>query len=444
MGTYHIFDQVSVQDVSDDACYLYNFLNDFGIEIRKKYIDRLENREISFRNLKQEWLDFLISRKFIYEGSLDQDYYSRQAASIEQKLNSTARFTLLPVQYACNFSCRYCYENHELKQRYGMDQIDEILRVIGNRECRWFSVEYFGGEPLLNVRWIRAFQEKLKDQEGFLPSSMTTNAYLLTGGLFSSLADLKILSYQITLDGTRESHAWLRPLASGAGTWDTILNNLKEIRRLDRQFRISLRVNFNSSNSSDEKMEEFFESIKFLENDQRFRLLFRPVGDYSSANGRSSDPDVLAQAGSLQEVQQSFESKALERGYVLADISMFTSAGGAVCYAAKKNSRVIGADGRLMKCTLAVDREINSIGSYKDASADEQKNRLWTFSKDKVREGCKSCVLFFQCLGISCPLKAMKPDSYRCLRYRIDESFLVQKIRKCKEILRTARLNSDK
>ena len=50
----------------------------------------------------------------------------------------------------------------------------------------------------------------------------------------------------------------------------------------------------------------------------------------------------------------------------------------------------------------------------------------------------------FQGLGISCPLKAMKPDSYRCLRYRIDESFLVQKIRKCKEILRTARLNSDK
>ncbi len=439
MGIYHIFKQVSVQDISDNAYYLYNFLNDIGAEIQKEYVDRLENDLISFKNFNKEWLDFLLSNNFIYEGSLDKDYYSRQLAKAEQKLNSGAKFTLLPVQYACNFNCKYCYENHELKARYSEEQIDEILQVIAKRECKWFSVEYFGGEPLLNVRWIKAFQEKLKTQDGFLPSSMTTNAYLLTGELFSSLVDQKIISYQITIDGTRDSHDQLRPLANGAGSWDTILKNLKEIRQIDKQFIVALRVNFNSSNSSPEKMEEFFRSIEFLEHDPRFRILFRPIGDYSAANDRSCDRSVLAPVNDLREIKQTFEVKALERGYVLADIHMFTSVGGAVCYAAKRNSRVIDANGNLLKCTIAVDREINSIGNYKEASIDEEKNGLWSFSKNKVREECKGCRLLFQCLGTACPLKAMKTEPYSCLKNEVNESFLVSKIRKCKEILKAAK-----
>lgn len=91
--------------------------------------------------------------------------------------------------------------------------------------------------------------------------------------------------------------------------------------------------------------------------------------------------------------------------------------GGSVCYAAKPHSLAVGADGKLYKCTCALDEEVNRIGRLlPDGSVaiDYDKLALWVGSGDDKDPVCRSCFYRPSCQGNHCPLYRMKTGLRPC------------------------------
>ena len=102
--------------------------------------------------------------------------------------------------------------------------IDLLLRECGaNREL---SVVFFGGEPLLNFRAIRAAVAHARAQEETggrtIALSLVTNGTLLGDGVIDFLCRHRV-GVQVSIDGPKEIQDRNRPLRDGTGSFDRLL-----------------------------------------------------------------------------------------------------------------------------------------------------------------------------------------------------------------------------
>jgi uncharacterized protein len=90
-------------------------------------------------------------------------------------------------------------------------------------------------------------------------ADIITNGYLLTQEIADMLYNLKVDKYQITLDGIKNTHNYTRHLINGQGTYDKIIENLKNIKI---HGRIDIRFTLNEDNLKDcEKLKQIIEEI---------------------------------------------------------------------------------------------------------------------------------------------------------------------------------------
>ena len=156
---------------------------------------------------------------------------------------------LLPTEQ-CNFRCTYCYE------RFGIGQMScatqqAVCRLIQHRrDLKRLQISWFGGEPLVAfrvVRHIAAFAQQFCQDTGIeYQSDMTTNGYLLDTVRAQELLDLAVADFQVSLDGDREEHDRTRIQVDGRGSFDRIMENLKAMVRMDRQFSMGVGLKLTS------------------------------------------------------------------------------------------------------------------------------------------------------------------------------------------------------
>ncbi|WP_369345667.1 SPASM domain-containing protein [Caldalkalibacillus mannanilyticus] len=90
---------------------------------------------------------------------------------------------------------------------------------------------------------------------------------------------------------------------------------------------------------------------------------------------------------------------------------------GAVCYAAKPNSFIVGADGQLYKCSVAFEEEMNQVGKLQHDGTmelDLDKMALWTIGGEEQDVGCQNCYFRPACQGNHCPLYRMRTKKRPC------------------------------
>jgi uncharacterized protein len=97
--------------------------------------------------------------------------------------------------------------------------------------------------------------------------------------------------------------------------------------------------------------------------------------------------------------------------------------GAQVCYAARPYSFIVGASGKLMKCTIDLDKEDRNVVGHLTESGhlkiDEDKFALWTepaFEKDSK---CQKCVVLPACQGTFCPLIRIESGKSPCSPLRV-------------------------
>jgi len=261
---------------------------------------------------------------------------------------------------ACNFRCTYCYEDFRYR-RMEPWVVEAMKRFVSLRApaLRLLEINWFGGEPLLAsdvVEDVSQHVQRLQRQYPEMRSRcmMTTNAYLLSTERLRRLLDVGVREYQIAFDGPREWHDRKRVRANGGGTFDRVWGNLLATRDVDEPFRILVRLHVDRENHA--ALPKFIhEFAARFGTDSRYELFIRTLSCLGGPNDASLP--VFAPAEGQQAVR-GLSQLATSLGIPHVTIEQHTP----VCYAARGNSYVVRANGRLNKCTVALEDPANQVG----------------------------------------------------------------------------------
>jgi uncharacterized protein len=142
----------------------------------------------------------------------------------------------------CNFACDYCFQgDHGDAGKFA----DKMSLETAARVAAWIEREldrvqperlvvmFFGGEPLLNLPVLYAIADRAfaatRARGVAIGLSIITNGLLLTPQVVDRLVPLGLKGVKITLDGDRETHDRMRPLRGGQGTFDRIIENVRQV-----------------------------------------------------------------------------------------------------------------------------------------------------------------------------------------------------------------------
>jgi uncharacterized protein len=348
------------------------------------------------------------------------EYRKVQLAFGQQHYRQDILELILLSSEDCNFRCNYCYE--DFKRGTMLPSVREGIKNMVERRAphlRQLTVGWFGGEPLYGFQAMEDlgpfFIEIAENHSLTYLSHITTNGYLLTPDVAEKLLSWRVLNYQITMDGMREQHDKKRPARDGSGTFDVIISNLIELKKRPERFRVRIRVNYDRENHP--YLEELLLLLeKEFADDHRFSVGFHGVGRWGGPNDKDLEVCGVNEA---KVVKERLRKSAKEKGFRPAGtIRDLNSLGKNVCYAARPYNFVVGADGKLMKCTIALDKEDHNIVGQLMPNGDMVLNAdnyaLWVEPAFQSDTNCQKCAILPTCQGISCPLIRIENNKSPC------------------------------
>lgn len=368
---------------------------------------------------------YLRDRGFLVKAGTDELRRIRLGFGQQHYRNDVLQLILLASE-DCNFRCEYCYEDFARGTMQPWVR-GAIKRLVERRldGLKSLSIAWFGGEPLYGFAAIEDlapfFCQVAREHSIRFSSNMTTNGYLLTPEVATQLLEWRINSFQITLDGAPEDHDRSRPTRNGCGTFSVIFDNLVSLKALPHDFMVDIRINFDRKNHA--RIGEFLDLCeKEFQDDGRFRLRFRSVGQWGGAN------DGLLQVCGEDEaatVQLEMKAEARRRGLKLSDdIRQVQGMGAQVCYAARPYNFIVGASGKLMKCTIDLDKQDRNVVGHLtedgELRLDQDKFALWTEPAFESDARCKKCVVLPACQGVFCPLIRIETGDSPCSPLRMN------------------------
>ena len=320
----------------------------------------------------------------------------------------------------CNFRCEYCYE--DFPRGTMLPAVREgVKRMVENRAAnlRQLTVGWFGGEPLYGFEAMEDlapfFIEIAEKYSINYTSHITTNAFLLTPDVAEKLLAWKVRHFQITLDGLAEQHDKKRPGRDGESTFDTIFANLKSLKQREEIFSVRIRVNYDRDNHP--HLEGLLELIQQeFAGDPRFAVAFHGIGKWGGPNDAGLP---VCGADETKRVKAKLQKSAIDKGLNLkGTLRDMNSPGKGVCYAARPYNYIVGADGKLMKCTVALDKAdhniVGQLTSDGEMHMKVENYALWVEPAFEGDTGCQKCSLLPSCQGISCPLIRIEENKRPC------------------------------
>jgi len=365
---------------------------------------------------------YLVDRGYLVRKDADEYRKFQQTFGQQHYRSDVLELILMPSE-DCNFRCTYCYE--DFKRGTMLPEVREGLKNLVRQRIKKLNrlhISWFGGEPLYGFEAIEDlapfFVEIAKEHEVFYSSQMTTNGYLLTPEVFEKLLAWRVTSYQITMDGLAEHHNHSRIARDGSPTFERIFENLKAMAQRDDSFHVTLRVNIDRSNSAG--LPEFLDMLAAeFSDDPRFVLHFKTVGKWGGSNDANLDVCTSDESAYIREAMT---AQALQNGLRVESFKDIARVGSQVCYAARPYNLLVGATGKIMKCTIVLDKEdYNIVGRVLPdgmLQIDADRMSLWTEPAFESDTQCQKCVVLPTCSGISCPLIRIESGNRPCIEAR--------------------------
>ena len=216
-GSVHVLDQVAyrildVFDGANDAAIIAEFAAEFG--------------ETAVRETLEELHELMAAGQLF---SPDAEIPPVFAAK------PIVKSLCLHIAHDCNLRCGYCFAStgsfgHDrglMSPEVACRAVDFLLEHGGSRKHA--EIDFFGGEPLLNMETVRAAVAHIRKREAetgkIFNLTLTTNAVLLSQENLDFLNQENI-QLILSIDGRREVHDRMRPFAGGAGSYDKVLANM--------------------------------------------------------------------------------------------------------------------------------------------------------------------------------------------------------------------------
>ena len=142
---------------------------------------------------------------------------------------------VIHVTKLCNLDCVYCYEPDKTST-YTVDEIynhiDDIFMEIKKNSTQ-VSVEFLGGEPLLELGLIKLAYERIEQKCGknIRKYIISSNGTIMNDDILKFLLDTKDrLKLAISLDGKKFSNQLRYFKSSYENSYDTVVKNIKKLQ----------------------------------------------------------------------------------------------------------------------------------------------------------------------------------------------------------------------
>ena len=124
----------------------------------------------------------------------------------------TLKSASIDITYNCNFRCKHCFNSSGEHIRKTPEMSDEIIIGV-SRELFDLGIESLcicGGEPMLRSALIYKIASIKSEKYPNVNLSMVSNGFLIGKEESKQLANSGINHVQISVDGNRENHEWMR------------------------------------------------------------------------------------------------------------------------------------------------------------------------------------------------------------------------------------------
>lgn len=345
-------------------------------------------------------------------------------ARFEKARGNTPMVLTLTTTMDCNLGCFYCYEERS-PHKLGAADIPAIIESTRTRlrehPTKSLHVDWYGGEPLLNVEFIESASLGL--QAMCVAESISYHASVISNGtvwpeaLESFVDRHRIRQVQVSFDGLREHHNRRRRFRRGRApegqesSFDLIV---ALVDRLLDCVRVDLRFNADQQNQGDLlPFVEFARARGWFE--RRFPAVVQParLAAYSersqfmrSAGMSATDFESLrSSVRSIVEQDVHIEESEVPDGFPYPRTS--------VCAALASRSEVIGADGLKYRCGLQVGEQHRAVGTVRQElnGRDFSDSTWWEGFDPTTLPSCSRCSFLPICWG-GCPKKHLEKDQH--------------------------------
>jgi uncharacterized protein len=364
------------------------------------------------REVDPEIIGTLIKKEFLVPDDQDEFDHVMSMNSANKKDSNFLSMTIQPSAN-CQLGCHYCGQQHT--KNYASETVigkyyERIVTLLDKRKYVGMNITWYGGEPLTGLSAIRSTSRKLialcdERDMGYM-SDMITNGLSLKPEIFEQLVrECKVKRYQITLDGTAESHDQRRIVKNGGATFDIITRNIIDVVNLplytEEHCNITIRVNIDRTNW--QYVEPLIDFIKDNDLNNKVNIYFAPVVDFggNDAGKDGLEKNFFAEK-EIEWLLRCFENRIKVK--VLPE-RQYTA-----CMVENENSEVLDAFGNIYACwefpySIAYsqgDALIGNIFSPEDTYNRHALLRDWTDTVKSGKTWCKTCTHLPVCGG-GCP-----------------------------------------
>lgn len=360
----------------------------------------------------------------------EADENLRREALFEEICNNNHLHLLVYVTNDCNFRCKYCALDFE-KKSITLNVQNGIIEFIRKNIHRYTSVsiDWFGGEPLLEVDSIVYISKKVIDicKKANKPysGSITSNGFLLNPIVARKLIDCNIISYTITIDGIKETHDNQRVLIDGSGSFEKIVDNLLWMKNNIKTKTLNIIIRTNITKEIMANVSEYYSFYNdTFGNDSRFSLFVRPASDWGGdrvKNFYNSLIDENDLADAYKTIFNNTYGILFERN--IGDIDVASS----TCSATFKNKFTIDINGKIYKCDDADDRLcVGYLTENGKMVLDHDKVLFWQRGYRKNRPECLKCFYSGSCFFGACPKTILMGKGKSCVKKEIEAEEIVK------------------
>ena len=330
------------------------------------------------------------------------------------KQHGLVKSLCLMIAQDCNLRCKYCFgdggsygqERAVMSPEVGKKAVDFLIKASGpRRQC---EMDFFGGEPLMNMKTVKAVTEYVHEREKETGKkfklTLTTNGMLLNDENIAWLNENNF-ALVLSIDGRKEVHDATRPDVGGHGTYDRVVKNFHKCidsrKGGDYDYRgvyTYIRGTYTHNNMD-------FTNDVLAMNDEGFDILsMEPVVMKDSPLGftEADLPRIFEEYDRLTEayMQRHREGK----GFYFFHFNMDLSNGPCV---AKRLSGcgagheyfAVAENGDLYPCHQFVGREKYRLGSLDEGVTNQELPQYFRESHVLNKEKCRSCWARFFCSG---------------------------------------------
>ncbi len=261
---YYIFDtgSSSLHECDEKAALLLR--KKLGEDVDISSVSEAERREYEedFAQLEKDGLLFKEETK-VYPAKSDE-----------------VKALCLHICHDCNLRCKYCFADegayHSAREFMSLETakraIDFLIENSGNRKI--LETDFFGGEPLMNFDVVKQTVYYAKERAAakgkkFL-FTLTTNGLLLKDDIAQFLNE-EMENVVLSLDGRKEVHDAVRKTANGKGSFDLVIDNIKNFVKIRGDKHYYVRGTFTKKNT------DFAKDVLFIADNGFDSISMEPV-----------------------------------------------------------------------------------------------------------------------------------------------------------------------